>query len=162
VIVELPAINPKRSMICSTKSYSWMEQEIIEDFPKIEVSRFKETLEVIEEMSMDKDEMEEHIKVRVIAFDSVLEAQNQETETSSHHKNRMLSSIFSSTVQVAGKFEEEFSKMVDAIYQEQKFEFQGQNSEPIDIFSEELVHSEFVTELEIIESKKEQFIFEIP
>jgi hypothetical protein len=47
-------------MICSTKSYSWMEQEMFEYQPM--PSRFKERLEVIEEMSMDKEEKEEVIQ----------------------------------------------------------------------------------------------------
>lgn len=111
-------------------------------------------------MSMDKEEKEELTKIKLI--DSVLEVNNQETESSSPNKNLVPSSVASSIIQVAEKFEDDFSKMVDAICQKQKTEFQGYYSDPIDIFTEEIVLDEFEVEIELIKSQKEQFIFEIP
>lgn len=49
-------MSPKRSMICSQKSYKWMEQEIMDE---IEPSQFRKSLEVIEEQSMEINEEKE-------------------------------------------------------------------------------------------------------
>jgi len=59
IVIEIPILSPKRSMICSSMSYQWMEQEIIEQPPHIEDNMFKRSLEVIEEQSMEVNEERE-------------------------------------------------------------------------------------------------------
>jgi hypothetical protein len=45
-VIEIPILSPKMSMLCSTRTYQWMEQEIIEE-ESPEENIFKRSLEVI-------------------------------------------------------------------------------------------------------------------
>jgi hypothetical protein len=77
-VVELPVLSPKSSMIVAVRSYSWMEQEIMDEEP-IEKSVFQKTLEVIDETSAEVYEEKDDSLLKVKVDTSRLDVHNQDT-----------------------------------------------------------------------------------